>query len=354
MVNFLLTALTSFVASFILIPFIIRFSKKKKLYDAPGKRRIHKKLKPSLGGAAIFAGFTFSSILWIHTDSWTTQYFLLPILIIPFILGLIDDLMHLRPIAKIIGQTVTATLVFFTLGVKVNSLYGLIDFELPWVVSYLLTIFVVIFITNSFNLIDGIDGLAAVFSSTAIILFGLWFYFASDTVTATFCFSFTGAIIAFLLHNWEPSKIFMGDTGSLVIGTMLAVLTIQFLNTNASLPDNGIVKFQAPLAAVLCILIIPVIDTIRVVLIRLSKRISPFTADKRHIHHTLVRLGNTHRLAVLILCTVHIFFIGFTILLRSSNQFLALGFVILAATIFCFTLDFIFYRHILSKNNPPD
>src|SRR5690242_14926456 len=118
---FILTGITAFLISYSLIPFIIKFSKKKNLFDVPGKRRIHKKMKPSLGGAAIFGGFTFGVISWIDTTTWSSQYFLFPILIIPFILGLTDDLMHLRPIAKIIGQTVTATLIFFILDVRVES-----------------------------------------------------------------------------------------------------------------------------------------------------------------------------------------------------------------------------------------
>jgi UDP-GlcNAc:undecaprenyl-phosphate/decaprenyl-phosphate GlcNAc-1-phosphate transferase len=352
MIQFLPIALTAFAASFILLPFIIRFSKKKNLLAAPGKRRIHKMMKPSLGGAAIFAGFTFATLIWIDSTQWTAKYFLVPILIIPFVLGLVDDLTHLKPVAKIIGQTITASLIFFTLDIRVHSLYGIFpNYELPLVLSYGATVALVIFITNSFNLIDGIDGLAALFSLLAIALFGVWFFLVGDTLMAIFCTAFSGAILAFLLHNWEPSRIFMGDTGSLVIGTMLAILTIEFLNINRALSLESDFKFLSPVAAVICILVIPIVDTLRVIIIRLSRRISPFKPDKRHLHHTLVRLGKSHRFAVILLSSVHLFFIMLALLLQKITHWLALPAVIFFSFCFVFALDYIFHKHTLSRPN---
>jgi UDP-GlcNAc:undecaprenyl-phosphate/decaprenyl-phosphate GlcNAc-1-phosphate transferase len=344
-ITFGLTGITAFLISYLLIPFIIRFSRKKNLFDVPEKRRIHKKMKPSLGGAAIFAGFVFGVILWIDASHGSFQYLILPILIIPFILGLVDDLTHLRPAAKIIGQAITASLLFFILDIRIESFYGLIpNGDLSIIPSYLLTTIIVIVITNSFNLIDGIDGLAAVTSLIAITVFGTWFYFIGDMLTALLCVAFSGAILAFLLHNWEPSKIFMGDTGSLVIGTMLAMLAIRFLNANHSLPLESQFKFESPIAAILCILVIPLVDMTRVVVIRVSKGISPFKADKRHLHHTLVRLGKSHRYAVLALCAAQILFVLIGLLLQKASSWIALTVVVLTATAMVLILDYIIYK----------
>ena len=140
-------------------------------------------------------------------------------------------------------------------------------------------------ITNSLNLIDGIDGLAAAFSFVVCAFFGSWFLFAGNSPYALLCFALGGGILAFLFQNWEPSSIFMGDTGSLVIGTILSVFMIQFINQNYSLPVNQTIKFNSSIVTAICVLIIPLVDTTRIIIIRLYRGISPFTADKRHIHH---------------------------------------------------------------------
>jgi UDP-GlcNAc:undecaprenyl-phosphate/decaprenyl-phosphate GlcNAc-1-phosphate transferase len=317
--------ITSFVVSLALIPFIIRFSKKRNLFDTPDKRRIHKRITPSFGGTAIFAGFTLSSLIWLSSSELSPRYFLVLVLIIPFIMGLIDDAAHLKPIAKIVGQSVTGALIFFVLDVRITSTYGLLPIgNFPLIFSFIVTLGTVIFLTNSFNLIDGIDGLAAFFSITCLSAFGIWFYMTGDTLNAFFCLTFVGGIIAFLFQNWEPSRIFMGDTGSLVVGTMLAYATIEFLNSNAQLQVASSWKFESSISAVAAVLIIPLVDTIRIVVIRLSKGISPFKADKNHIHHALVRLGLSHRQAVSLLGFIHVGFLSLAIACRRTSDILML------------------------------
>jgi UDP-N-acetylmuramyl pentapeptide phosphotransferase/UDP-N-acetylglucosamine-1-phosphate transferase len=210
--------------------------------------------------------------------------------------------MTLKPIAKITAQTITASLIFFTLNIRVTSLYELSGGEhFSGLFSFLATLLTVIVITNSLNLIDGIDGLAGVLSLISILVFGTWFFFTENYPFAMVCFGLGGGILAFLFQNWEPSKIFMGDTGSLVIGTLLSIVTIQFMNDNFELPSQNEAKFSSSIGSAIAIIIIPLVDTARIIIIRFSKKLSPFKADKRHIHHALVRIGLSHRQVVYIL-----------------------------------------------------
>lgn len=246
----------------------------------------------------------------------------------------------MKPIAKLIAQWVTASLVFFILDVQLTSFYGLFsNVQFPAIVSYLLTVFTVIIITNSLNLIDGIDGLAATFSLVACLFFGGWFVFTGNHSLALLCLALAGGILAFLFQNWEPSNIFMGDTGSLVIGTLLSLIMIYFLNENHDLEPTHPIKFNSSIVTAICVMIIPLVDTARIIIVRLSKGISPFTADKRHIHHNLIRLGFTHQKSVYILTTVHICMIALAFLFRNSNQYVLLGLVIALSTGLCLWLD---------------
>lgn len=260
---------------------------------------------------------------------------------VPVVLGLCDDLIHLRPRYKLAGQALLATLIVFVLDIRVTSLYGLFGVEsLNPGVSYFLTLAVTIILTNSFNLIDGIDGLAGTFALVALVFFGFWFYFAGHSNYTTVCFALSGAIIAFLLLNWEPSRIFMGETGSLFIGLALAVFSIEFMNTNYSLASDAPARFGATIGTLLCVLIVPVTDTVRIIILRLSRGVSPFTPDKRHIHHCMVRLGMRHRITVSILCAAHVLFISAAVLLRDLGEWYVLTFAVTTSALLCGLLEF--------------
>lgn len=318
---------------------------KKKIVAHPGQRRIHKKITPSLGGVAIFLGFTVGSITWSIDPHSSVIFRLLPILIIPFIIGLFDDLIHLKPLAKLIAQWLTASLLFFILEIQISSSYGLFGEEaFSPALSYLITLFIVVIITNSLNLIDGIDGLAAAFSFVACGFFGTWFLFTGHYPYSILCFALAGAILAFLFQNWEPSNIFMGDTGSLVIGTVLSVITIRFINFNYELPDDDIWKFNSSIGTAICAMIVPLADTTRIIAIRLYNRSSLFTADKRHIHHALVRLGFTHRRAVYILTIVHVGMIALAVALRDEGEWILVAVVAVITLLLCSWLGWLTAR----------
>lgn len=241
-------------------------------------------------------------------------------------------------------------MIFFFLDKRLTSFYGMFElsgFNAP--VSFAVTIITIILITNSFNLIDGIDGLAGTFSIVAFLFFGIWFFFADDLFDAVLCFALAGAILAFLLLNWEPSKVFMGETGSLFIGVMLSIFVIGFVNHNHGLPPDSEARFSSSVGTALCILIVPLTDTIRIIILRLYRGVSLFAADKRHIHHCMVRLGYSHRFTVCILCAAHITFICAAISLRRLGDWYVLAFAVVTATSLCLVLDTMIARHTQPK-----
>jgi UDP-GlcNAc:undecaprenyl-phosphate/decaprenyl-phosphate GlcNAc-1-phosphate transferase len=352
MVSLLLSALTGFIVSLLLLPQIIRYAGKKNLFVQLDQRKIHKKITPSMGGLAIFTGLVVSALVWCEPANNVTVLTALSVLAIPFLIGFLDDRFHLRPSRKLIGQFIGASLVFLLLDIRITSLYGLFgNFLFPEWFSYVITVVTIILVTNSFNLIDGIDGLAATFSIIALSFFGMWFSQMQLGTYAVISFALIGSVLAFLIKNWQPSKIFMGDTGSLVLGMTLSILAIVFLNHNATLPEFQFLKFDSGFGTVLCVLIVPLVDTIRVVIIRIGRGISPLTADKRHIHHGLVRIGKSHRFAVVLILVVHLFFIINALLLKRFSDWYVVGSVIVFSTLLCFILDKVIARHTYVKKS---
>jgi UDP-GlcNAc:undecaprenyl-phosphate/decaprenyl-phosphate GlcNAc-1-phosphate transferase len=342
----LAAAITSFVIAFLIVPVIIKYSLQKNLVDIPGRRKIHKKVTPSMGGIAIFIGFSISSLIWIDLQGWAHIKFILVALFVIFFIGVRDDLVPLRAMVKLMGQLMAASLVIFLFDLRIRSFYGLFDIhELSMPFSIALTFFTIIVITNSFNLIDGLDGLAGTIAIIALLAFGVWFFLVEDFIFSILSFAMLGAIFAFLIFNWEPSEVFMGDTGALVIGMMLAILAIHFIEVNHQLYVSNEYKFTASIGTAACFIIIPLADTLRIVILRLKKGQSPFKPDKSHIHHAIMRLGMTHAQTTLILASIQIVFICLSILFNGYSDLIVLFGVVILAVILSVFLD----RLILNK-----
>ncbi|MBL7859167.1 MAG: undecaprenyl/decaprenyl-phosphate alpha-N-acetylglucosaminyl 1-phosphate transferase [Cyclobacteriaceae bacterium] len=319
-------AVTAFLISFLIVPVIIKYSLKKNLVDIPGRRKIHKKITPSMGGIAIFCGFFIASLIWIEIPDWNEIKFILVALFVIFFIGVRDDLVPLAPSIKLLGQILAVSLLILLFDLRLRSFYGLFGTaELPTYISYGITIFTIIIITNSFNLIDGLDGLAGTLGIISLLAFGTWFSLVGQDIFAVFAFSMAGAIIAFLIFNWEPSQVFMGDTGAMVIGMLLAIMAIHFININYLLPAGSRFKFSASIAPATSFIIIPLVDTCRIIILRLWQKKSPFMPDKSHIHHALMRLGLSHSKTTLLLGTAQLFFIGLVVVLnRITEPFMTL------------------------------
>jgi UDP-N-acetylmuramyl pentapeptide phosphotransferase/UDP-N-acetylglucosamine-1-phosphate transferase len=345
----LASCVTSFLISFIILPVIIKYSLAKNLVDVPGRRKIHKKVTPSMGGIAMFAGFTVASFIWIETSQWQEIRYVMASLFILFLIGVRDDLVPFRALHKLFGQIIAVAVLLFS-SIHIQSLYGFLGItQIPSLVGYLLTFFVIIVITNAFNLIDGLDGLAGSVSICSMLAFGVWFYLAGDYTYALFCFAMIGGTLSFLVFNWEPSEIFMGDTGAMVVGALLSVLTIRFMNLNYELPVQHVAKFSGSISTAACFIIVPLCDTLRIVILRVSKGQSPFTPDKSHIHHAIIRLGKSHSESAIILTIVNLVFILLAICLKKvSDNYLVFG-VIAFSALLSFFLDRLILKKLSGK-----
>lgn len=329
MQNIILSFLTSLLVVIFGIPSIITVAKQKGLYDAPDHRKLHTNKIPRLGGLAIIAGFSIAVSIWgIPTEIASRLQYLQAALIILFFSGLKDDVVMLTPMKKLMSQLLATALVVIGEDIRITSFYGLFGVtELATWISYILSIFTIVVVTNAFNLIDGIDGLAGGLGFIISVTFGLWFNFIDQVGWSIISFSLAGALIGFLVFNFNPAKIFMGDAGSLCTGFLLSIMAVQFIEFNRPEVQNFYKITTAPVIAI-AILVIPLYDTMRVFTVRLLKKKSPFSADRNHLHHILLNTGLGHKEVSLILYIVNIVFILVAFLLKDSNiliVFLTIG-----------------------------
>lgn len=316
MLDVLLTASVSFIISFLAIPVVLQIAEMKKLYDVPDERKVHTHAVASLGGVGIFGGFLLASLLSIQGYlNPEFQYFFAAALVI-FFLGLKDDLVVLSATKKFIGQVVAASIVIHLGGIKLDSMHGLFGFDqLPDAFAMALTYLTIIVVINSYNLIDGIDGLAASLGIMTMLIFGTYFYMVGFQAYALLAYSLGGSLVAFLIFNHHPAKIFMGDSGSLMIGLVNSILVIKFINV-ASDPAIAM-PIESTAAVGFSILIVPLLDTLRVFAIRIFKGCSPFTPDRNHIHHLLMNWGLGHAAITLLCVGINISFVIFAYTFRS-------------------------------------
>lgn len=303
-----LALLVAFVITYFSVPAIVRLSLVKRLYDEPDERKQHGRRITALGGIAIFAGIFFAFVFFsAHLPNPALNSVVLAMGIL-FVTGIKDDLFPLVPFKKFLGQLIAILIVAIQGNIRIVDLYDLYDTynTLPYWLSIVLTVIFFVVIINSFNFIDGINGLL---SSIVLVICGVYAYFfyrMESTLFLILAMSICGALIAFLRYNLINAKIFMGDSGSLVLGFLVAVLTIFFIQRANEYEPNIFYNIHGMVFA-FSVLIIPVLDSIRVVFIRVFiKRKSPFSADRNHIHHTLLDIGMTHFQATLTLTLVNL------------------------------------------------
>ena len=314
----LLSVGLAFLITYFSIPVIIEVAENKKLFDEPEARKVHKVVIPTLGGLGIFAGFIIATLMGTPPAMANVlQYFVAASLVI-FFLGIKDDILILSATKKFIGQVTAAIIIMKFGGIQIVNMYGFLGIHvLPPTAGVLLTLFTIVLITNSFNLIDGVDGLAGslgVFTST---IFGLYFLYTGQLLYAVMGLSLAGSLVAFLIYNFHPAKIFMGDTGSLLIGLLNSIFVIKFILV-ASEPGSLLPLESAP-AIGFAILIVPLFDTLRVVSLRILSRRSPFSPDRNHIHHFLLDLGFSPKKIVLTCLSANLLFIALAYYLRFTG-----------------------------------
>ena len=318
--------LLSFLLSYKAIPVIIRISKNKNLMDVPGERSSHEYKIPNLGAIAWF--YTIGICAPIFAYELFVQYrFLFPVLVVLLYIGVMDDILAMKAYKKLTGQIVIATMMVVGSDVRIRSLFGLFGiYELEYFISVLFSIFSFIILINAFNLIDGIDGLAGIFAVISFSIFGFSYYRLGEYnyPMVILCVVIIGSLLGFLYYNlsndWRK-KIFMGDTGSMIIGFILVFTAFYFVDlfiSDGDVEPIGKPKYHLGTAPIIAaaILIIPIIDTMSVIIVRLLNKKSPLKADRNHIHHKVLDLGFTHKKATAFIISYYVIIILITYFLR--------------------------------------
>lgn len=337
----ILSLAVSFLIVLVSIPSIVTVAQLKRLYDEPGRRKSHYQAIPNLGGIAIFAGVLIALGLFADFSRAMELKLLIVSMVVIFFIGIKDDILVIAPNKKLMGEIV-ASLVIILLGdIRFSSLHGFLGIhEIPYLVSVALTSFVFIVIINGFNLIDGIDGLASGIGIVLSVFFGVWFYLIGNYDYAILTAAVAGALIAFFRFNvyGNKNKIFMGDTGSLLLGLFMSLIVVKFNEINATI--GGPYAIKAAPAVSFGILIVPLFDTLRVFLIRISRKQSPFRPDKNHMHHLLLKIGYSHLGATIRIVAVNILFIALAISLQSLGIAVLMMVNLAVASLFSYLPEF--------------
>ena len=304
----------SCVLTYYIIPKVLWVSKEKNLTSQVNSRSSHKSEIPSFGGVAFYMVFILILALVQSMRLSFVGNHLIAAMTILFMVGLKDDLVVSTARVKLFGQIAATCFIVFSPELKLESLYGFFGiYHIPESVGYVLSALIVIALINAYNLIDGIDGLAAMIGIVVSGVYAWVFYGTGHPFYVLVSISVAGVLSAYLRYNFSRGhrKLFMGDSGSLVIGLILAFLTLKHLSMQPYLPleKAGYSPGNRPLF-LLCVLFIPVFDTLRVMIIRVFRGESPFSADRNHAHHVLLDLGFTHLKASIFLAVLNLAVIG--------------------------------------------
>jgi len=341
----ILVIAVSAITSYYVFPIIIHISKFKALISKPNFRSVHLRKISNLGGLGIFLGITIV-ITFLGNQSQPDD--LLPLLgslIILLYIGLKDDLIGLSPKQKLIGQAVAVLCIIAFSDIRIISLYGLFGIgNLPYIISILFTLFIFILIINAFNLIDGVDGLAGSIGIITSLFFGVYFYLTGSQTLMLLSFSIIGALGSFLMFNFsKKNKIFMGDTGAMIIGFLLCYQAMSFLTINQTV--ETIYHIENSIVLVLSIFCFPLMDLIRVFIVRLKLKKNPLSADKNHIHHKLLLLGLKHWQIAIVSSIFSLSIVTITYCFRSFEANILLSLLILTVYIFAVLPSYLHKRN---------
>jgi UDP-GlcNAc:undecaprenyl-phosphate GlcNAc-1-phosphate transferase len=335
-----------FLTSLIIIPKIRSLSLKLRFTDSPDHRSSHKGIIPSFGGVAFYISYILVLFFIQPIDSNYVSLTLLSSISVMFFTGLLDDVRDLSPKIKFLGQFIAVSILMSQPDFRILSLNGFMGMhEIPLVVSVLGTLFFLLGLINAFNLIDGIDGLSGITGIIVASFYSYMFYHLESHFYMAIGVTTIATLLAFLRFNFSRKrKIFMGDTGSLVVGLVLGLLTLKLMTLeNAAAPFSFNVE-QLPLFLV-GVLFIPVLDIMRVMALRAFKGVSMFKPDRNHMHHIIVDFGLTHGKA-----SLFIGFVNFTVALVMFNAiqlYNSLTSALILITMFLFAIIILF---LMNKN----
>lgn len=334
-VFFLFTAGFAFLLVYLGIPSIIHIANVNQLFDCHNViRKNHSYGISRLGGIAVSASLIITTLLFSNFLEYKTSNYLITSFILIFAVGLKDDLWGVNTSTKFFMQLFSALTIVVLADIRITDLQGIFGIHnLPYYASVIFSTVLIIFITNSFNLIDGVDGLVGMTSLLVSTSFGVFLAIMGMHGYASLAFTIAGASLAFLVFNLSPARIFMGDAGSLLLGLVAAVLAIKFVQANIS--TNLVqARFSSAPAIAIAILIGPIFDVLRVFFLRIINKRSPFVADVNHTHHRLLRLGFNHSQTTFILISINNFLLATVIYFREVDNAVLIG------MLFCFCIFF--------------
>lgn len=330
------------------MPFIINIAKRRNYVVKPNKRTSHEGVIPNIGGVNIFISFLLTVLFFSYGEFKQIQFILLGVFIM-LIVGFVDDLKDIKVTWKLLGELLSGFLLIVVADVRLSHLHGFMGInELSLIISYLLSFFVFIVIINALNLIDGIDGLASGLGILYSMFFGIYFSLTENAYLAISAYAIGGSLSIFFIYNvfGGKSKIFMGDSGSLLLGYLVTLFVFKFCEMNAYQSIPLYFKMSAAPAVAVCVLSVPLFDTMRVMLTRLKKGVSPFQPDRNHIHHLLLKTGLKHGQVTILLLMVSIAFIVLGVFCRNWS----IGMLTLTVLLIASTLTYILWRLVDNKN----
>ena len=321
---------------FYAIPVIVRISIAKHLYDVPNERKVNKTVIPNLGGVALFIGISIGTMIGILKNAFPDWRFISSGMIILFFIGLKDDVLVISARKKFAAQFLSAFILILLGDIRLTSLHGILGInEISYSLSVFVSLLAIVGTINAINLIDGIDGLAASIGIFSSLILGVIFLNTDQINYAVLCFATVGSLISFLMYNvfGTSNKIFMGDTGALLLGLLLSVFVIKYNEISNTLGDEA--RNFSPIFS-LAILAVPLFDMVRLFTVRIIKKKSPFAADINHIHHKLLRIGLSHQASTFFITLANLIIIGIIYITGNLNNHFSL--LILISTIVIFWL----------------
>lgn len=345
-----LIGLISFCLGLLCMPIVIRIAKEKHFVVKPNKRMSHTGEIPNIGGIDICISFLLTYIVFEYGSLKESQFLLIGLIVILFV-GFADDILDLSPLSKLLGEMLSGIAMIGFADIRISHLHGFLGVdEMSVAGSYILSFFVLVAIINALNLIDGIDGLASGLGILYCLFFAIWFQLCGEHSWAILGYSMTGALAVFFIYNvfgGSKRKIFMGDSGSLLLGYLLTAFVFRFCTLNAYDLVPEVCHADAAPAVCVCVLSVPLFDTLRVMLTRIRHRRSPFSPDKNHVHHLLLRTGLNHIQTTCVLLSVTLLFIGLAILGRNWNIWLLVS----VDFVLCLVLTLILWRIVDKKTS---
>jgi UDP-N-acetylmuramyl pentapeptide phosphotransferase/UDP-N-acetylglucosamine-1-phosphate transferase len=344
-----LTSFISFLIGLFFMPVIINIAKRRNFVVKPNKRSSHEGVIPNIGGVNIFISFLLTVFLFSYGMVNELQFIIFGVFII-LIVGFVDDLIDIKAYWKLLGELASAFFLIVVADIRISHLHGFLGINilsLGW--SYVISFFVFVVIINALNLIDGLDGLASGLGIIYSLFFGIYFNLTNNMNLSMTAFAMVGSLSVFFIYNvfGTKSKIFMGDSGSLLLGYMMTLFVFEFCDINAYHRVPAFYYMSAAPAVAICILSVPLFDTLRVTLTRIKKRVSPFQPDKNHIHHLLLKSGFNHYQVTTILLIITLLFTALGLIGRNWSILLLVSIAFIIAS----TLTYILWR-IVDKKTP--